>query len=133
MNQGLNRYKYPASPARCGNRVVNHSLSKLLDSVRGPFLSRTRSLPQRCCHGLSRRMPCISILSAEMTRVENLLPFHQRYINRVSHYMSYQLLVTINITLLTMLNNSSCFFAQMIAHSAESTVWSLASHVGGQT
>src|SRR4030042_5404206 len=43
MNQGLNRYKYPASPAHCGNGVVNHSLSKLLDSVRGPVLSRTRS------------------------------------------------------------------------------------------
>ena len=46
-NLELNRYLYPTSPARIGNGVVNHSLSKFQDSVRGPVLSLPRSLPQR--------------------------------------------------------------------------------------
>jgi len=43
-----NRYWYPTLPAHYGNGLVNHSLSKLRDSVRGPVLSLPRSLPQRC-------------------------------------------------------------------------------------
>ena len=49
---GLNRYCYPTYPARQRNGVVNHSLSKLRDSVRGPVLSPSRSYASTLVKGL---------------------------------------------------------------------------------
>ena len=53
-----NRYWYPTSPARSGNGVVYHSLSKLQDSVRCPVLSLPRSFASTLLNGLISPAAC---------------------------------------------------------------------------